>query len=159
MRHDLDARARADRHVVLVRRRYDDVIVWVNKALDRDPQHLFAREMLGSAFWRTGDLERALELLSSAAALQPELGNEGFWRLAVAAETGDLEAAFEHLHRLDRRARPCVGSSRRGASVGQLARGSAVRPVPRRDELAAGLDGPVWLKGHETAPGGGLRAP
>ena len=28
-------------------RRYDDVIVWANKALDRDPQHLFARELLG----------------------------------------------------------------------------------------------------------------
>jgi tetratricopeptide (TPR) repeat protein len=41
-------------------RRYDDVIVWANKALDRDPQHPFAREVLG----------------------------------------GDLDAAFEHLHRL-----------------------------------------------------------
>jgi tetratricopeptide (TPR) repeat protein len=30
-------------------RRYDDVIVWVNKALDRDPEHLFARALLGGA--------------------------------------------------------------------------------------------------------------
>ena len=44
-------------------RRYDDVIVWANKALDRDPQHLFAREMLGGAYWKMGDLERASELL------------------------------------------------------------------------------------------------
>ena len=29
-------------------RRYDDVIVWVNKALDRDPRHLFARELLSA---------------------------------------------------------------------------------------------------------------
>ena len=40
-------------------RRYDDVIVWANKALDRDPQHLFARELLGGAYWKMGDLERA----------------------------------------------------------------------------------------------------
>jgi serine/threonine protein kinase len=42
-------------------RRYDDVIVWVNKALDRDPQHLFARQLLGGAYLKKGDLGRALE--------------------------------------------------------------------------------------------------
>ena len=47
-------------------RRYDDVIVWANKALDRDPQHLFAREVLGGAYWKMGDLERAGELLQRA---------------------------------------------------------------------------------------------
>ena len=37
-----------------------------------------------------------------------------------------------------------VGSSRRGASVGQPAPGSAVQPVPRQDEIAAGkVTGPV----------------
>ena len=41
-------------------RRYDDVIVWVNKALDRDPRHLFARELLAGAYWKTGDFERLL---------------------------------------------------------------------------------------------------
>ena len=41
-------------------RRYDDVIVWVQKALDRDPQHLFARELLGAAYWKMGDFERLL---------------------------------------------------------------------------------------------------
>jgi hypothetical protein len=41
---------------------------------------------------------------------------------------------------LDRRTRPCSDSSRRGASVGQLARGSAVQPVPRKDEIAIGLE-------------------
>ena len=40
-------------------RRYDDVIVWANKALDRDPQHPFAREMLAGAYWKMGDLERS----------------------------------------------------------------------------------------------------
>ena len=42
-------------------RRYDDVIVWANKALDRDPQHLFARELLAGAYWKMGDLERCRE--------------------------------------------------------------------------------------------------
>jgi serine/threonine protein kinase len=41
-------------------RRYDDVIVWVNKALDRDPEHLFARALLGGAYHKTGDFERML---------------------------------------------------------------------------------------------------
>ena len=52
-------------HVVMAvsfwnQRRYDDVIVWVSKALDRDPQHLFARELLAGAYWKKGDLERLL---------------------------------------------------------------------------------------------------
>jgi len=42
-------------------RRYDDVVVWVNKALDRDPQHVFARDLLGAVYWKKGDLERMLE--------------------------------------------------------------------------------------------------
>jgi serine/threonine protein kinase len=41
-------------------RRYDDVIVWVNKTLDRDPEHLFARELLAGAYWKKGDWERLL---------------------------------------------------------------------------------------------------
>jgi hypothetical protein len=28
------------------------------KALDRDPQHNFAREVLGGAYWKMGDLAR-----------------------------------------------------------------------------------------------------
>jgi serine/threonine protein kinase/Tfp pilus assembly protein PilF len=42
-------------------RRYDDVIVWLNKALDRDPQHLFARELLAGTYVMKGDWERAFE--------------------------------------------------------------------------------------------------
>jgi serine/threonine protein kinase len=42
-------------------RRYDDVIVWVNKALDRDPRHLFARELLVAAYWKKGDFRRQIE--------------------------------------------------------------------------------------------------
>jgi serine/threonine-protein kinase len=54
-------------------RRYDDVIVWVNKALDRDPQHSFASELLGGAYWQMGDFERAVgEDLKRAAARSPD---------------------------------------------------------------------------------------
>jgi tetratricopeptide (TPR) repeat protein len=41
-------------------RRYDDVIVWVNKALDRDPRHMFARELLVGAYWKKGDFKRQI---------------------------------------------------------------------------------------------------
>ena len=131
-------------------RRYEDVIVWANKALDRDPRHLFARELRGGAYWKMGDLERALsedlkraearspneetlaaikgmladilhayrldgdagahrcilkhrqragELLSDGSA-QRERGNAGLGLVVHYAEAGDLDAAFEHLHRL-----------------------------------------------------------
>ena len=52
-------------------RRYDDVIVWANKALDRDPQHLFAREVLAGAYWKMGDLER-FRSICSAGELLPD---------------------------------------------------------------------------------------
>jgi len=42
-------------------RRYDDVSMWLNKALDRDPQHLFARELLAGAYLMKGDWERAFD--------------------------------------------------------------------------------------------------
>jgi serine/threonine protein kinase len=80
-------------------RRYDDVIVWVNKALDRDPRHLMARGLLGAAYWKMGDLKRAFELLSGVKAAQSERNAE-FWLLMHYAQTGDLDAAFELLQRL-----------------------------------------------------------
>jgi tetratricopeptide (TPR) repeat protein len=42
-------------------RRYGDTIAWLNRALDRDPTHVFAHELRGAAYFKTGDLERALE--------------------------------------------------------------------------------------------------
>ena len=131
-------------------RRYDDVIVWVNKALDRDPRHLFARELLTGAYWMTGEFERGLgedlkraklrapdeetlsvikrmiaeavhtyrrgglveanrliveyrqraaELLSDGTA-RAERGNAGAGLVVHYALAGNLDAAFEHLHRL-----------------------------------------------------------
>ncbi len=129
-------------------RRYDDVIVWVSKALDRDPRHLFARELLVGAYWKKGDFKRQIvEDLKRAearglseeasAALQEmcaeilhafdheglaaahscilkhmeragklvfagesrERGNAIQGDLARAAGAGDLDKAFELLHR------------------------------------------------------------
>jgi tetratricopeptide (TPR) repeat protein len=91
-------------------RRYDDVIVWANKALDRDPQNPFARELLAGAYRKMGDLERfrehvqpgrevARELLSDGTA-QREMSIGEFPLVMHCAEVGDLDAAFEHLQRM-----------------------------------------------------------
>jgi DNA-binding winged helix-turn-helix (wHTH) protein/tetratricopeptide (TPR) repeat protein len=39
-------------------RRYDDAIVWANRALELDPRHLLAREFLVGAHWKRGDLDQ-----------------------------------------------------------------------------------------------------
>jgi tetratricopeptide (TPR) repeat protein len=79
-------------------RRYDDVIVWVNKALDRDPEHRLARELLGGAYWKMGDLERALKELKRAEARSPNEETLPALKVVRYAEVGDLDAAFKHLH-------------------------------------------------------------
>jgi hypothetical protein len=45
-----------------------------------------------------GDLERARKLLSDRTQL--DLGDEGLFLAVNCAQAGDLDAAFEHLHRL-----------------------------------------------------------
>ena len=42
-------------------RRYDEAIVWVNKALDVDPKHLLARELLAGAYLMTGNFDAFLQ--------------------------------------------------------------------------------------------------
>jgi serine/threonine protein kinase/Tfp pilus assembly protein PilF len=87
-------------------RRYDDVIVWANKALDRDPQHSFAREMLAGAYWKMGDLERSHTYVQGAGeplpdgTSQPDFGMEEIRLVVQCAEAGDLDAAFERVQRL-----------------------------------------------------------
>jgi DNA-binding winged helix-turn-helix (wHTH) protein len=42
-------------------RRYDEAIVWANKALDVDPKHLLAREFLAGAYLITGHIDAFLQ--------------------------------------------------------------------------------------------------
>jgi tetratricopeptide (TPR) repeat protein len=74
-------------------RRYDDVIVWVNKALDRDPRHLFARELLVGAYWKKGDFKRQIvEDLRRVEAR--DLSEEA--RAALREMVADILHAFDH---------------------------------------------------------------
>jgi serine/threonine protein kinase len=87
------------------RRRYDDMIVFANKALDRDPQHPAALELLIGAHSKLGDLERVDELKRACAPLVsriPEGADFGkdLQLLMQCAIAGKLDAAFEHLQRL-----------------------------------------------------------
>jgi tetratricopeptide (TPR) repeat protein len=91
-------------------RLYDDVIVWANKALDRDPQHPFACELMAGAYWKMGDLERFHKYLQRArerwldANPQREFPKSEFELVMDYAGVGDFDAAFEHLQRmLDKR--------------------------------------------------------
>jgi hypothetical protein len=78
-------------------RRYDDVIVWANKALDRDPQHPSARGLLVGAHRKMGNRE-LFELWPMGGGLTLFRLE---WLLVVRyGEAGDLDAAFELLHRL-----------------------------------------------------------
>ena len=43
------------------RRQYDDTLAWLNRALDRDANNPFARELLGGVYFKRGDLEGMLE--------------------------------------------------------------------------------------------------
>jgi serine/threonine protein kinase len=85
-------------HSFWLQRRYDDVIVWANKALDRNSQHPVALEMLAGAYLKMGDLERASTYLRRAGEPLPGL-QELSW-VAQCAEAGDLDAAFERVQRL-----------------------------------------------------------
>jgi DNA-binding winged helix-turn-helix (wHTH) protein/Tfp pilus assembly protein PilF len=42
-------------------RRYDDTLVWAQRALDVDPKHLLAGEFLAGVYWKIGDVERFVE--------------------------------------------------------------------------------------------------
>src|SRR4030095_11816066 len=42
-------------------RRYEESIVWANKALELEPDHPHAREHLAGAYWKKGDFRRPIE--------------------------------------------------------------------------------------------------
>jgi serine/threonine protein kinase len=85
-------------------RRYDDMIVWANKALDRDPHHPAARELLAGAYWKLGDLERSAEIMqrarNHASDVLRDFSNDDFPLAMHAVRIGDLDAAFEYLQRM-----------------------------------------------------------
>jgi serine/threonine protein kinase/Tfp pilus assembly protein PilF len=85
-------------------RRYDDMIVWANKALDRDPHHPAARELLAGAYWKLGDLERSAEIMQRArdhaSDVLRDFSNDDFPLAMHAVRIGDLDAAFEYLQRM-----------------------------------------------------------
>ena len=85
------------------------MIVWANKALDRNPHHPFARELLAGAYWKMGDLERYAEILQRAREVArellsdytlPEVSFGEFYVVLQFAEAGNLDGAFEHLQRM-----------------------------------------------------------
>jgi serine/threonine protein kinase len=74
-------------------RRYDDVIVWVSKALDRDPRHLFAHELLVGAYWKQGDFKRQIEQDVKRAEAR---GLSEQARAALRAMCAEILHAYEH---------------------------------------------------------------
>jgi|RhiMethySRZTD1v2_1073278.scaffolds.fasta_scaffold07716_7 serine/threonine protein kinase len=135
-------------------RRYDDVIVWVNKALDRDPRHLFARELLVGAYWGKGDIERQLEQdfkrvearfdLSdeTRAALKP-ICDEFVHVYKHEGKAAAFQYFLKHKQRLDELL-PDAASDRGNTIFGQLARFAGLGGMADFDEafelLQRGLD-------------------
>jgi DNA-binding winged helix-turn-helix (wHTH) protein/Flp pilus assembly protein TadD len=119
-------------------RRYDEAIEWANRALAIDPRHLLAREFLAGAYWALGDFDRhmsenvkhaeaygvpreALEPMQRtyetggraavvrSAIAQASAGRVPDFQMAVLnAESGDLDTAFDHLHRAIDSRDPCL---------------------------------------------------
>ena len=119
-------------------RRYDEVMMWANKALALDPKHLLAREFIASAFWKMGDFDRqmtvALDHAASAGA-PPEMldhlrriydggGRQAVVRHAIDhvsshagpplqlavlhGEAGQIDDAFRHLDAAIDERDPCL---------------------------------------------------
>ncbi len=81
-------------------RRYNDVIVWANKALDRDPQLLSLVDCSEARTGRWAISSARVSCVSGVKAAAQSERNAEFWLLMHYAQTGDLDAAFELLQRL-----------------------------------------------------------
>ena len=75
-------------------RRYDDVIVWVSKALDRDARHLFARELLVGAYSKKGDFVRQIEQDLKRVEARGGLSDES--RAALREIVAEILHAYKH---------------------------------------------------------------
>jgi serine/threonine protein kinase len=77
-------------------RRYDDTIVWVDRALEREPKHLFAHQLRSSAYFEKGDIVRAVEAdLAFAESIGAPEESRAAWR-RVGAEMMDAYDAGGH---------------------------------------------------------------
>src|SRR5262245_46209417 len=77
-------------------RRYDDTIAWVDRALDRDPKHLFAHQLRSGAYFKKGDIARAMEAdLAFDESIGASEGKRAAWG-RVCAEIMDAYAAGGH---------------------------------------------------------------
>jgi tetratricopeptide (TPR) repeat protein len=126
-------------------RRYDDVIVWVNKALDRDPRHLLARELLVGAYAKKGDVERQLEQdlkrvearfdLSdeTRAALKP-ICDEFVHVYKHEGKAAAFQYFLKHKQRLDELI-PDGASERGNTIIGPLARSAEMGDLDKAFEL------------------------
>jgi eukaryotic-like serine/threonine-protein kinase len=78
------------------RRRYDDTIAWADRALERDPRHLFAHQLRGGAYFKKGDVARAVEAdLAFAESVGAPEERRAAWR-RVGADMMDAYAAGGH---------------------------------------------------------------
>jgi serine/threonine protein kinase len=73
-------------------RRYDDVIAWLDRVIDRDPTHLQAHELRGGVYFKTGrmDLALASDLAFAEALAAPEEK-----LAAIRRAGGEVKAAYE----------------------------------------------------------------
>ena len=95
-------------------RRYDDVIVWANKALDRDPHHPFFRGLLAGAYWKMGDLERAPEMMRRVTIVRCATQLDLAMGISIAVRAADWRPrrGLRASSTPNRRARLCGDSSR-----------------------------------------------
>jgi serine/threonine protein kinase len=128
-------------------RRYDDVIVWVNKALDRDPRHLLARELLVGAYAMKGDFERQIEedvkRIEARGGLSDEnraAGKEMLAELMHVYKHQGKAAAHQYVVKHRERALELIGGSssqpeRGNTMIGPLARSAAMGDLDKAFEL------------------------
>ena len=126
-------------------RQYDDVIVWVSKALDRDPRHLFARELLVGAYSGKGDFARQIEEDLKRVEARFDLSDES--RAALKGICDEFVHVYTHegkaaAHRyfLDHQPRlkelvPDGASDRGNTIIGPLARSAAMGDLDKAFEL------------------------
>jgi serine/threonine protein kinase/lipopolysaccharide biosynthesis regulator YciM len=126
-------------------RQYDDVIVWVSKALDRDPRHLFARELLVGAYAKKGDFARQIEedlkrvearfdLSNESRAALKEICDEFVHVYTHEGKAAALRYFLEHQQRLEELV-PDGASDRGNTMIGPLLRSAEMEGLDKAFEL------------------------